>query len=225
MGRSPKGAVAANRGRKRQRRRMSDQEEGDDVRGEELEAVFREQRAKEKQTPVRYIPTEYDVSKLRETWPSLPIGPDARAGSVLEKLSQMSKRYPNGYEAPYLLAQRLFEGERVLFANEKEKDEVMEEIKKLAQERADKLTQRKGEMVDPEDTSFVAISQDERNALVGQLVQGKYTPWEHDANPSVTQEVQRNLQNNETYQTTGKQSEFLTKLESLLSSGQRAKQA
>lgn len=213
------------RERPKRTRRQSEEEEGDESRAAEIEEVFREQAEKEKPSPVRYNPAEYDISRLKATWPSLPIGETGRAGSVLEKLSWMSSRYPNGYEPPHELAKRLFNGERVFFSNEQEKEQVMQEAKKLAQERADKLTQRKGDLVEPEDTSFVPISRDEREMLIRELVQGKYASLEtQDAGkPSILGEVRRNLENNETYRSAGKQSQFLDKLESLLASGQRAK--
>ncbi|KAL1961598.1 hypothetical protein VTN77DRAFT_1398 [Rasamsonia byssochlamydoides] len=216
---------ATQRERPKRTRRQSEEEAGDESRSAEIEEVFREQAEKEKPVPVRYNPTEYDVSRLRATWPSLPIGETASAGSVLEKLSWMSSRYPNGYEPPHELAKRLFNGERVLFSSEEEKNQVIEEAKKLAQERADKLTQRKGELIEPEDTSFVSVSQDDREMLIREVVQGKYASSEaqHAGKPSVLGEVLRNLENNGTYRLAGKQAQFLDKLESLLASGQRAK--
>jgi hypothetical protein len=216
---------ATQRERPKRTRRQSEEEEGDESRAAQIEEVFREQADKEKLSPVRYNPTEYDISRLRETWPSLPIGAMARTGSVLEKLSSMSNRYPNGYEPPHELAKRLFKGDRVFFTDEQEKDQVMQEAKQLAQERADKLTQRKGDLIEPEDTSFMSVSQDERETLIQEFVQGRYTPLKapHAEKLPVLGEVQRNLENNETYRSAGKQSQFLDKLGLLLASGQPVK--
>ncbi|KAL1867578.1 hypothetical protein Plec18167_008578 [Paecilomyces lecythidis] len=221
---------AAQRGRsagrdrpRRQRRQSSEEEEGDSARAAQIEEVYRELADKDTPRPVRYDPPkEYDMSLLRDTWPSLPIGNEARSGSILEKVSWISGRYPNGYEPPYELARKLFEGEHVVFSSDAEKEAVMEEVKKLAQERADKLTQRKGDMVEPEDTTFVPIGAEERKAMLDELVTGKYPSLGARAaeNPAVA-EALRNLQNNGTYQTTGKTDRFMAKFESILAASSR----
>ncbi|OKL56871.1 hypothetical protein UA08_07838 [Talaromyces atroroseus] len=218
-----KGAEA---GAKRVRRKRSDEEDGDEGRDADVEAAFAEVRNKSKPKAFRYSPVQYDATALKDTWPALPVGKTASAGSVLERLSLSSRRYPNGYVPPQELAKRLFEGERVLFTSEEEKAQAMEEVNKLAQERANKLTQRKGELVEIEDSSFVSINDAERKALVGQLVRGNYENWQQgDARHPILDEVQRQLYNNETYRITGKQSEFMSKFQSLLASSQRVKRA
>ncbi|KAL2005006.1 hypothetical protein VTN00DRAFT_2856 [Thermoascus crustaceus] len=209
-------------------RRQTEEEDGDDTRAAQIEDFYREQAEEKRPKSIRYDPPQdYNASMLRDTWPSLPVGEMARTGSVLEKLSWMSSRFPNGYEPPHELAKRLFEGKRVLFTSEEEKAQAMEEAKKLAQERADKLSQRKGDLVEPEDTNFVSVGTEERKALIEGLVQGKYPTLKPlpAGKPPVIGDVLRNLRNNETYQTAGKSSQFLSKLESLLASGQRPKRA
>lgn len=221
---------AAKRERVRRARGEADVEEGEEARQAEIDAVFDEIREKNKPVPVRYTPVEYNAERLRETWPALPMGgdsKDAQVSTVREKLSLLSERYPNGYEPPYVLAQRLYKGEHVLFKSEEEKKETMEEVRKLCQMRADQLTQRKGELIEPEDADFVPISKEDREALVGKLVQGKYPSWKEETKgqSSLLAEVQRNLYNNSTYRMAGKQEQFMAKLESLLASGQRPKRA
>jgi len=164
---------------------------------------------------------------LQETWPSLPIGEIARAGSVLEKLSGMSDRYPNGYEPPYELAKRLLAGKRVLFSSELEKNEVMTEAKRLAQERADRLTQQRAELVEPKEPCFEPIGAEKRSILIQSLIQGKYQTVRppKPGEPTVIGDVLRSLNNNETYRMVGKHSQFMNKLESLLASGKRSMRA
>lgn len=212
---------------RRQRRQSSEEEEGDSARAAQIEEFYREQAEKELPKPIRYDPPkEYDMSLLRETWPSLPIGETARSGSILEKVSWVSGRYPNGYEPPYELARKFFEGQHVIFSSEIEKKLVMEEVKKLAQDRADKLTQRKGDMVEPEDTTFVPIGAEERKVMLEELVRGKYPSLDSRADEKpVVADALRNLQNNGTYHTVGKTAQFLAKFESILASGRRTKRA
>lgn len=218
-----KGQEAAKRTR---RKKQSDEEDGEEERDADVEAVFAEVRNRSRPKTTRYTPVQYDATALKDTWPALPIGKTASTGTVLERLSLMSRRYANGYVPPQELAKRLFEGERVLFSSEEEKAEAMKEVSKLAQQRANKLTQRKGDLIEPEDSSFVSINDEGRKALIDQLVRGNYENWQQgDVRHPVLDEVQRQLYNNETYRITGKQSEFMTKFQSLLASSQRAKRA
>ena len=120
-------------------------EEGDDVREAEIEAVYRDLAEKSKPVPSVYTPLALDSSAMRETWPSLPTDSSAKAAGVLEKLSAISGRFPNGYIPPHELGKRLYEGQNVRFFNEEEKVQAIKEAKRLAQKHADKMSQRKGE--------------------------------------------------------------------------------
>jgi hypothetical protein len=184
-----------------------------------------EQEKKERPKPVRYDPVQYNFANLKETWPSIPIGPAGQASSVYEKLALMSDRFANGYSPPHELAQRLYRGEQVFLQSEQEKNQVLEEANKLAQDRADKLAQRKGNTVDPEEVSFKTLTEDTQKELIAQFVSGKYTTLKstNEEKSLLINEVKRNLANNETYRTVEKQAQFLGKLESLLRPPQRAK--
>jgi len=224
MAASPKTRSTNQRNKPKRVAKQSEEEEGDELRAAEIEEVYRQQAEKQRPKPVRYDPPEYDIGMLQETWPSLPIGEIARAGSVLEKLSRMSDRYPNGYEPADELAKRLLAGKRVLFSNEQEKNEVMTEAKRLVQGRADRLTQQRAELVEPRDPCFEPISVEERSILVQELIQGKYPTLKppKPGDPTVVGDALRSLDNNETYRVAGKHSQFMIKLESLLASGKRS---
>ena len=144
---------------------------------------------------------------------------NARSATVIEKLSTLSGRFPNGYVPPYELGRRLWKGQSVLFESEAEKAEALEEVKRLSQERADKISQKKGEPVEPREVNFNPIGAKETNQLMETFVQGKYPALEAGKNqPAVMGDVLRNLRNNATYQTAGKRPQFLAKVESLLAS-------
>lgn len=208
--------------KKSRSRGQQGEEAGEDLRAAEIDEIFNETKAKEQQVATRYTPVQYDVSQLQQTWPSLPIGTTAQAGSVLEKLNFLSRRFANGYEPPHELAKRLFDGDRVIFRDEEEKKAAIEEFNKLAYQRADVLTQRKGEVVEPEEAGFTSTSKEDQNAFVSQLVQGKYATPQNQSSP-VLGEIERQLFNNETYRTAGKHSGFMAKMQSLVASGQPAK--
>lgn len=196
---------------------MSENDEGEDVQGAEIDKIEHEQALKARPSPVRYDPQKIDFSSLRETWPSLPTDMNAKSAAVLEKITRLSGRFPNGYVPPYQLGQRLWKGQRVFFANEDEKAGALEEAKRMAQVRADRLSQKKGELVEPSDVTFNPIDAKDTKGLMEMFVQGKYPSLDAEQGQStVMSNVMRNLQNNSTWQTTGKSAQFLAKLKSLL---------
>ncbi|KAL3470468.1 hypothetical protein BJX99DRAFT_239490 [Aspergillus californicus] len=193
----------------------------------ELEAVYHELAENDKPVPIRYQPRPPDLQSLRETWPSLPTDATATTAGVVEKFSFLGERYPDGYMPPYQLGKRLFEGKFVRFTSEEEKAEALEEAKKFAQEKADTLSQRKGELVDPRPIDFQGVKSDEHRSLIQSLAQGNYPMVEAtgaNASPLING-VLRSLKNNETYQAAGKTSQFMAKLELLLNSNRPAKRA
>lgn len=221
--RKPKDSKARAK-RPRGPKRISGVEEGDDVREAEIEAVYRDLAEKSKPVPSVYTPRAFDSSAMRETWPSLPTDSSAKTAGVLEKLSAVSGRFPNGYIPPHELGKRLYEEQNVRFFNEEEKVQAIGEAKKLAQKHADKMSQRKGNLVEPEGINFKPIEVGNQKTLVQSLVQGIYPkPGQQDDKPRVLGDIMTNLRNNETYQTAGKSSQFLNKVESLLASKRPAK--
>ncbi|KAJ5313820.1 uncharacterized protein N7443_000704 [Penicillium atrosanguineum] len=213
---------AAAKGRKQPRSRgpkKFEVDEGEELCAAEIQQIEQDQAAKARPTPVRYEPRDINFSTLKETWPSIPTDTNARSAAVLEKLSVLSGRIPNGYIPPYELGRRIWKGQNVLFENEAEKIEAMQEVKRLAQLRADKMSQRKGDLVEPREVKFGAINAEDTKTLMETFAQGRYPTLEASKNQSaVLGEVIRNLRNNGTYQTAGKRPQFLAKVESLLSS-------
>lgn len=195
------------------------------MREAEIDSVYNDLAEKARPIPSRYTPQVHDFSTLRETWPSLPTDAAAQSTGVLGKLSLMSGRYPNGYIPPHELGKRLYRGESIHFFSEEEKAQAIEEAKNLAQKHADKLSQKKGDLVDPEEIHFNLINAEDQKTLVKTLVQGIYPKSEpqHADKPAVLCNIKTNLRNNETYRTPGKDSQFLTKVESLLASSRPVK--
>lgn len=212
---------AANKQKRPNRRekKQTEEEEGDADRLQDVNNVYRELHEKNKPVPVRYDPENPEFSTLKDTWPALPTDSTARAVSVSEKLSWLSGRVANGYEPPYELGKRLFDGKVVSFTSEEEKTEAIEAAKKLAQKEADKLTQEKGDIVEPVDISFQPINAEDQKTLIRTLVQGDYSerePLPADK-PPVFGQIMTTIRNNETYRTPGKSSQFFAKVDSLLS--------
>ncbi|KAJ5092225.1 hypothetical protein NUU61_007095 [Penicillium alfredii] len=219
-GRNSKSA-ASKAGRKKKPFQSKRDEKQDEAHGEELsdEAIDefkREQAMKARPNPVRYDPQEIDFSTLKETWPSLPTDANARSVTVFEKLLSMSGRFPNGYVPPQEFGRRVWKGQRVLFFDEKEKSEALEEVKRLAQARADRVSQRKGDLVEPHEVKFNPINAEDTKALVNTFAQGKYHTKVEKNQPGVLGDVTRNLGHNQTYQMAGKTHQFMAKVESLV---------
>lgn len=191
----------------------------EDVNAAAIEQIELDQVIKSRPTPVRYEPEEINVSTLRETWPSLPTDIHARSAAVLEKLSDLSGRFPGGYVPPYELGRRLWKGQNVLFYTDAEKSQAMEEVQRLAQARADKISQKSGDLAEPKKVEFGGIGAQDTKTLLDTYVSGKYPSVEaRKDQPAVLGEVLKNLRNNGTYQTTGKRPQFVAKIESLLAS-------
>lgn len=211
--------------RRRGEKGPAEAEEGDNERTNEVNAVYRELSDKSKPVPIRHDPEHPEFTTLKETWPTLPTDVTSCALGVSEKLAGLSDRYPNGYDPPHELGQRLYEGKAVLFSSEEERTQAVEEARKLAQRHADKLTQEKGDLVEPEEVNFEPISQADRKSLVRSLVQGDYgarNPQVAADKPPVFGDIAANLNNNATYRTPGKSSQLMDTVESLLSSSRPA---
>lgn len=170
------------------------------------EKAFLEQWERDRPKPVRYNPHGYNIDNLQRTWPALPMGETGPKEALHERLAWMSERYPNGFEPTDLLAQRIHQGKWTYFYSEEEKNEAVELAQKMAAERADKLTDRKGTLVQPEDMSFQPMDETQKKQLVSRLVSGEYkseqAQWveEHGVRHPVMKDVLRNLANNSTWQ-------------------------
>lgn len=226
----PKKGKGGNNARKPRRPRAPRQfgsGEGNKEREVEIEAVMGDLAQQARPQPVQYTPQDPTFSSVKETWPAFPSDARASSAGILQKLATISERYPNGYVPPHELGRQLYRGKKVQFSSEEEKKEALEEAGRLARQRADKLSQKKGELIEPVEVDFEPISAEHKKALVQSLAQGVYPKPEAqqgNKNPVVAK-VMNNLYNNQTYQTTGKSAQFLSKFESLLSSGKPAKRA
>lgn len=200
---------------------------GNREREAEIEAVMGDLAREARPVPVQYKPQVPTFESMRETWPSFPTDATANSAGVIEKLSTISGRYANGYIPPHELGKQLYRGQKVHFFSEQEKADAMQEVNRLARQRADKLSQKKGDLIEPEEVTFEPINAEYQKALVQSLAQGIYPKPEpnQEGKAPVLGDIMNNLRNNETYRTTGKSSQFLNKFESLLASSRPAKRA
>ncbi|KAJ6145213.1 hypothetical protein N7470_009108 [Penicillium chermesinum] len=164
---------AARKDRK-QNTRKSERDDSEDLNAARIDQIEQEHLLKARPTPVRYEPRDIDFSTLQQTWPSLPSGVHARSSAVLEKLSSLSDRFPNGYVPPYELGRRLWKGKSVLFYSEAEKAEALQEVSRLARTRADSISQRKGDLVEPKKVEFSSVAQEDSKRLLETYVLGNY---------------------------------------------------
>jgi hypothetical protein len=178
-----------------------------------------EKQEMERPKAVRYNPEPYTLDRLKATWPSLPLGVAGVLRSVMEKFSWMGERFVGSFETPQDLAEKIREGKRVYFKSEEEKNETLQVIKQQAEERAELIAQKKGGKVEPKDTSFEALDAQERMALIGSVVAGKYgATVAAGSNPHENRlhaEIKRTLGNNSTY-TNPQSAKFFETLEKLV---------
>jgi hypothetical protein len=198
--------------------RSNENDDGEDAQAALIDQIQEEQIVKSRPTPIRYEPQEINYSTLKSTWPSLPTDVNASSAAVYEKLASLGGRIADGYVPPYELGRRLWKGQNVFFKSEAEKAEALEETKRLSQLRADRISQRKGDLVEPRNVEFNTLNAETTKSLMETFVQGKYPTAEAAKDGhAVLGEAAKNLRNNGTYQTPGKNSQFMAKLESLVS--------
>ncbi|KAJ5779052.1 hypothetical protein N7457_006772 [Penicillium paradoxum] len=205
--RKPKPSAKAAKGKRnapRRNARSTENDDGEDAQAAAIDQIQQEQIIKSRPTPIRYEPREINYSNLKETWPSIPTDTNSRSAAIYEKLSILG-------------------GRSVLFNDENEKAGALEEVKRLAQLRADRISQRKGDLVEPRNVEFNPIDAESTKSLMETYVQGKYPTFKGKDGHAVLAEVTKNLGNNGTYQTTGKTSQFMAKIESLVSTGRNTK--
>ncbi|KAL4934958.1 hypothetical protein BDV06DRAFT_143422 [Aspergillus oleicola] len=214
--------------RRRPRQQVSGMEGDNSTQVMDLENVYRELAEKTKPVQVQYQPQPPSLQNLSETWPSLPTDVTATTAGVTEKLSQLSRRPPNGYVPPYTLGKQLYKGHYVQFKSEQERAEALEVAKQYAQDTADRYSQRKGELQEPQVINFKPIEGYNHKTLIESLAQGLYQPLESTTRLGqlpVEGEIYRNLRNNDSYQASDKRSQFMAKLNSLLVANRTAKRA
>ncbi|RAL07478.1 uncharacterized protein BO97DRAFT_446844 [Aspergillus homomorphus CBS 101889] len=188
---------------------------------EAVDEKYRELAEQARPVPIRYDPEPVTMDSLKETWPSLPTDVGAHAAGVAEKLSSLSARFAHGYVSPSEMGRRLFQGKYVRFLDDAEKSLAVAEAQRLSQELAEKLSQRKGDLVDPNAVTFNPIDEKDRKALIELLVKGKYPKslGDQSVQSPILDRIAKNLKNNGTYSPAGKDMQFFAKVESLLTSG------
>jgi len=118
------------------------------------------------------------------------------------------------------MAKRLQKGELVEFKNEEEKAEVIKFAEEFAKRTATKLSERKGEAVEPVNMEIGGFEDADRKDLMGKMVRGDYQIPPKKGAGGLLQEVMKNLVNNGSYR--GADSEmFMKKLEGLVAAPRR----
>ena len=229
----PGGAPARSRPSTRRRRQSQRRQDGnqfyesaDAPTDAEVMAKIDPPFADETPKPVRpYTPHEYTMTELREYWPNTSTSPTSNVEAVTQKIEWLARRLPGGFITAEQLAEQYFKGAFTRFESVEEKENVLLLAGELAQRRADTLTERKGEVVKPEDMAFADITNapmsnsggPESKSLADSMIRGVYPQLQDKSNqkPGLMDEALRTLRNNRTY--TGRvEQRFLDKVGSLL---------
>ena len=175
---------------------------------------------------VPYDPKTTTMEELRLDWPATAIDGTGLIEGIQQRAESLANRIPHGFHTPQEIAERFQKGEMVHFESEAEQQEVLKIASELSKARADMLTDRKGEMVAPDDMSFAEIDAQEKKHLAATMIKGEYPELQKQSFPFLNGVVQQ-LRNNGTYHDE-KMSQFMAKVQALLppSRGpQRARQA
>ncbi len=151
---------------------------------------------------VPFEPSEITVDSLRVEGPlpAVAVGEVGMTEVVAETLRVLADRRAGSYEKIADLARKLHKGEFVRFDSDEEKDAVLLRAQRSSEVEAARLSERKGEVVEPKDASFETLSEDDRAALLGKLLQGYYKgPGEGQREGGVLGEIKRATAKNETY--------------------------
>lgn len=199
----PDGQLGSGQRDRRRRPRKREAAESADAEGPQLSDDQLNQMAYDAFKPPDRVTKEHEpvdltIEDLRADWPVVPSGGEALVEGVMGKMRWMARRLNHGYNTPQELAERLHEGEFMGFESQEEKEQILEAFRERTVQKADRLTDRKGEVVEPEDASFQAMAESERKQFAAQFVKGEYPVKRKHAFPFMT-EVDRMLNNNETY--------------------------
>lgn len=159
--------------------------------------------------PVPYDPEPITIESLREDWPAVPSSfsssssaPISLSEGIEEQLRWLSRRFAHSHLTTMQLAERLFKGELVHFHSVEEQKEVEELAREMAEERAQKLSERANasEERKPISIGFRPLEEEERRTLAKEMIKGGY---EDRVAPSaegpVMQGIMQKLRNNGTY--------------------------
>ncbi|MCJ1380828.1 hypothetical protein MMC17_003937 [Xylographa soralifera] len=116
-----------------------------------------------------------DKATLAGKGPPLPMGEWGMSEIVEEKLEQVTQDSLVDDEIrPQILAQRVVNGAWVRFRDDEEKDSVAGLAKSMAEQNAVLKSERKGEVVEPFDTTFQSLSPEQTEEITRQLLMGSY---------------------------------------------------
>ncbi|KAI9880146.1 MAG: hypothetical protein M1830_005175 [Pleopsidium flavum] len=161
---------------------------------------MKEKAEKERGSRVPFQPLEVTQDRLRGDGPAVVVGEFGMANIVEEKLDWLAERPIGSYRRTDELARRLLSGEFVRFESDAEKDAVVKRAETLAVEEGIRLSERKGEVVQPKEAGFEPITEEDRNLLVERLLKGSHeAPGSPPPEDGVLKELLRVTHRNETY--------------------------
>lgn len=155
-----------------------------------------EKRAKEAGERVPFQPPALSAEVLYTDGPgpAVVIGELGMAEIVDLQMRALAERPAGWFERNAELAKRLLKGEFVKFVSDAEKDAVLKEAERLSADRAVKLSERKGEVVE---SDFEGFEPTDSNALMSVFYLDQGTGA--TADESVTARMTRGNMRNETY--------------------------
>lgn len=205
-----------------------DEEEEDDVDSysAQHELALLEQFDKEDITAVPFRPdsvTSDEYLKLGQSGATIAAG--NYEGVIDDRLKLAAEPTADGFRHPPYLAHKMMSGQIIRFKDRAEKDAVLGAAKKIAENRAARISaQRGGEDISPENFDFAPLTAQVQDSTLNKMVKGVY--GDLNATPhkqGVLNEIQKMTMKNPTYLSEDG-ARFLNKVRTLLPSEAARKQ-
>lgn len=165
---------------------------------------------------ITYNPKRQSSEDLQKDWPNTPLSSTGLTASVVQKIEWLARRIPHGYQTPEQLAEHFAKGNLTKFESEEEKQMVLKIAQDMAKQRAEKITEKKGEQVQPKDMSMVDLNtaSDDKQSFLNDMVKGQFTELEKQRMPFLDN-ILKTLRNNETYNPR-ETNKFMAKVQSMM---------
>ncbi|KAI9769284.1 MAG: hypothetical protein M1835_006731 [Candelina submexicana] len=199
------GVGLGGRGRDGERKRDRIGKEGGDEKSEpgkiehtEAEkAYLNEKELSNKPKEVPHEPTEITLESLIGNGPAIPLGEFGMRDTLTDRMITAARRRPGQFVMLDHLAKRLIDGKFVRFESEEEKAQVIKLVDDMNAEKANKLTDRKGEIVQKEKAGFETIDNESRGQIMEKLFAGRYPAVK--AGNNILADTLKTVNRNESY--------------------------
>ena len=182
-------------------------------RATDQEKAYFDAKLLQETTPKPFQPSNISVGAFEGLGPVFPITQRGHAETLERTFRTVSSdvTIPEAVRVQ-TLAKQLVGGKYVTFRSDEERDAVLASAMQLVEEKAEKKSEEKGQVIEAEKVELGTLSEEQKGELVQVLLQGKYR--EAGTSPSLVDHVGRMARRNESYRG-GQESALAKKIRSL----------